>query len=269
MPDLPPDRDRLHRALAALLGRDATAVLPRKLGGGTSNESYVVEHAGAPYVLRLKRESAGATLGLVEELELLRVVAAAGITAEPVGVDVATGALLTRFVPHAVKWTAEAARGDANIARIAALLRRLHGVAAQLREFEPAHYAELYVNAAAALAPLGARDRQLAQELRGLAEEHRAQYRASVVCHNDLTAGNILDAGELLLVDFEYAARASPVVDLASLAAMNDYDRRQCRELLRAYFMTVAAPISAAEFAKVVRMVRLIAYFWALASTHE
>jgi thiamine kinase-like enzyme len=269
MPDLAPDRDRLHHALAALLGRDASAVVPRKLGGGVSNESYLIEHAGTSYVLRLKRESAGATLGLVEELELLRVMAAAGITAEPIGVDVATGALLTRFVPHAVKWTAEAAREDANIARIAALLRQLHGVTARLREFDAARYAELYVKAAAALAPLGARDRQLAQELRALAEEHRAHLRASAVCHNDLTAGNILDTGALMLVDFEYAASASPVLDLASLAAMNDYDRSQCRALLRAYFMTATAPISAAEFAKVVRMVRLIGYFWALASMHE
>ena len=263
------DHDRLQRALAALLGRDASAVMARKLGGGVSNESYVIEHAGASYVLRLQRQSAGATLDLVEELEFLRAVAAAGITAEPLGVDVATGALLTCFVPHAVKWTAQAARESANIACIAALLRRLHGVKARLREFEPVRYAELYVETAASIAGFGARERQLAQELRDLAEEYRVDYRASVVCHNDLTAGNILDAGALLLVDFEYAARASPVLDLASLAAMNDYDRRQCRELLRAYFVTATPPISAAEFAKVVRMVRLIAYFWALASTHE
>jgi thiamine kinase-like enzyme len=128
-------------------------------------------------------------------------------------------------------------------------------------------YADLYCGAAAARAPFGAEELGRAQELRALAEEYRTQWRASAVCHNDLTAANILDAGSLMLVDFEYAAYASPVLDLASLAVMNDYDSKQCRALLRAYFATATAPISAGEFAKVVRMVRLIAYFWALAST--
>ena len=49
-------------------------------------------------------------------------------------------------------------------------------------------------------------------------------------------APNVLDDGGLVLVDFEYAVRAAPVLDLAGLAGMNDYGERECRELLAAYY---------------------------------
>jgi thiamine kinase-like enzyme len=257
--------ERLSAALAALLGPAARGVEARRLGGGIGHVSYLVELPEESYVLRLKHAASAVTLGVAEEFELLRAVAAAGITAEAVRMDAATGALLTRFVPRAVTWSEAAAREGANIVRIAELLRRLHGVAVELRDFEPVRYAETYFAAATKLAPLTAHERRMAAELRTLAAGYAARYAASALCHNDLVAANILDVGDLVLVDFEYAARSSPVLDLASLAAMNDYDQSQCRELLRAYYATSAAAVSAAEFAKVVRMVRLMAYFWALA----
>jgi thiamine kinase-like enzyme len=91
------------------------------------------------------------------------------------------------------------------------------------------------------------------------------RYPPSVVCHNDLVAANVLEAGDLMLVDFEYAARAAPILDLASLAAMNDFTDHERNELLRAYYRTPNAPVSPAELADVVRMVRLMAFFWARA----
>jgi thiamine kinase-like enzyme len=85
----------------------------------------------------------------------------------------------------------------------------------------------------------------------------------NVLCHNDLVAANVLDDGNLVLVDFEYAVRAAPVLDLAGLAGMNDYGDRACRELLAAYNGDTRTPIAPAELSATVRMVRLIAYFWA------
>jgi thiamine kinase-like enzyme len=257
------ERKRLARALAALLGPEAHGIEPRKLGGGVGHVSYLVARPDASYVLRLKHASSAATIGVEEEFALLRAVAAAGITAEPLGLDVATGALLIRFVPRATTMTEAVAREPENIARIAALLRRLHGVTADLRVFDPLRYAETYLAAAARHAPLAAQEQNLATELRKLAADYLARYPASALCHNDLVAANILDTGELVLVDFEYAARAAPILDLASLAAMNEYEENHCRELLGAYYRSLA-PVSVAELAAVVRMIRLIAYFWAL-----
>jgi hypothetical protein len=49
---------------------------------------------------------------------------------------------------------------------------------------------------------------------------------------------------------------------------MNDYADDDQRELLRAYYGE-SSPISVAALADVVRMVRLIAYFWTLALPAE
>jgi thiamine kinase-like enzyme len=259
------DHERVARALAALFGPAAKNSEPRRLGGGLGHVSYLIEQAEESYVLRLKHAGTGATLGLEEEFRLLGVVAAAGITAEPVRMDRATGAMLIRFVPRAKSLTEAAARDSANVARIAALLRRLHGVRASVRVFDPLRHAEAYSSAAARHSALGPRERLLAEELRAHAADFARRYPPSVVCHNDLVAANILDAGELMLVDFEYAARAAPILDLASLAAMNDFTANDRRELLDAYYEDSDAPASPAELAGVVRLVRLLAYFWTLA----
>jgi Ser/Thr protein kinase RdoA (MazF antagonist) len=264
MRDVAQDRDRIAHALAALLGPRAKDVEPQWLGAGLSHVSYRVTFQERSYVLRLKADSAGATLGLEEEFGLLGVVAAAGITAEPLRIDIETGAMLVRFV-RADSLTEAAARDAANIARIAELLRRLHSVRAVLRVFDPQRHAEAYFATAVRDTPLTLRERRLAEELRARATDYVRRYPPSVVCHNDLVAANVLDAGDLMLVDFEYAARAAPILDLASLAAMNDFTDDDRRALLRAYYTSSKPPVSPAELADVVRMARLMGFFWARA----
>ncbi len=80
------------------------------------------------------------------------------------------------------------------------------------------------------------RARKWADELLGLARHYDSAYLPSALCHNDLVAANVLDDGDLVLVDFEYAVRAAPALDLAGLAGMNDYGENECRELLAAYY---------------------------------
>src|SRR5690606_39534213 len=102
-------------------------------------------------------------------------------------------------------------------------------------------------------------------ELFELARAYRARYPSEVLCHNDLVASNVLDDGDLKLVDFEYAVTAAPVLDLAGIAALNDFDDDGWR-LAEAYYEGMRVPFSWGELRKVVRLVRLIAYFWALSS---
>jgi Ser/Thr protein kinase RdoA (MazF antagonist) len=269
MRDIAPDRERIARALVALMGPTDTGFEPQRLGGGLGHVSYLVALKEQRYVLRLKADSAGATLGLEEEFALLRAAAAAGITAEPVRMDVETGSMLIRFVPHAATLSEVAAREPTNVARIAKLLRRLHAVRAVVRVFEPLRHAEAYFVAAAREAPLAPHERRLAEELRTRATDYARRYPPSVVCHNDLVAANILDAGDLMLIDFEYAARAAPILDLASLAAMNDFTEDDRRELLHAYYKSPNAPVSPAALSGVVRMAHLMAFFWARALPEE
>jgi aminoglycoside phosphotransferase (APT) family kinase protein len=269
MLELGSDRIRLDRAVERILGREAEGADIEVLTGGLSNDSYMVTRGESRYVIRLTRPNTGATLTLDAEWTLLQAAAKAGTTPEPVGVDAVAGALIVRYLRGAEPWTVARARDFTNITRIAALLRRLHAVPARLRMYDPLLYADSYVDAAGGNAALAPADRERAAELRALADDYLQRHAATVVCHNDLVAANVLDDGELKLIDFEYAALAAPVLDLASLAAMNDFSTTQRETLLNAYFAPEPAPFSLEEFAKVTRLVALIAYFWKLASTKQ
>ena len=76
----------------------------------------------------------------------------------------------------------------------------------------------------------------------------------------------MLDDGGLKLVDFEYAVTAAPVLDIAGLAALNDFDEDERWRLAEAYYSPAPVPFTVGELCKVARLVQLIAYFWALSS---
>ena len=191
------------------------------------------------------------------------------------------GILLTEYRSDARPWTAADARRGANIVRVAALLRRLHALAANAPAYGAERIARQYLAALSAgvdarRALLDSRTQAWAEELLELAGHYDAAHPPSALCHNDLVAANVLDGdgqvvggdsggadGRLVLVDFEYAVRAAPVLDLAGLAGMNDYGERECRELLAAYYDGERAGVSLAQLTQIVRMVLLVAFFWA------
>lgn len=56
------------------------------------------------------------------------------------------------------------------------------------------------------------------------------------LCHNDLLAGNILDAGDRLwLVDWEYAGIGNPLFDLANVSGNSQLTNEQDQIFLTAY----------------------------------
>jgi thiamine kinase-like enzyme len=258
-PDLAFVRSALRRLLPDV------AQLPRglhceHLAGGVEQRSFLVTVAARQYVLRLRADAMVALLDIETEARVMGAVAAAGLAPRVIAADRETGALLTEYRPGATPWTPAAARAAANIDRAADLLRALHSVRATLPRFAATDIAERYF---ADLAAGGRHDVTLSEELARLARAYDGHYRADSLCHNDLVAANVLDGGGLVLVDFEYAVCGAPILDLASLAGMNDYTESQRRELLRAYYGE-RVPVTSAEFADVVRMVRLFAMFWAL-----
>src|SRR5690606_3377853 len=155
---------------------------------------------------------------------------------------------------------------DDGIRRVAALLTRLHRLRSGARPFDPERFAAQYLTGACADERLDDRQRRLAHELRERARAYRCRFPSIVVCHNDLVPSNILDDGRLRLVDFEYAVLAAPVLDLAGLAALNGFDAGARQRLVEAYYCGSPAPFTPIELDRVVRMVQLMAYFWALHS---
>ena len=288
------ETEALRAALRTLLPDAASADFAdlryRLLAGGVNRRSYLVEVGrGRPpgmaevprtqeqfrgrYVLRLPTPGAAGLLDLATEARAMRAAAAAGLAPAVVGVDAAAGVLLTEYRGDAVPWTAAAARRTANIPRAAALLRSLHAIDVDLPGYAAERIATGYLTALASGPTENARPgdaclRSWADELVTLARRYDALHPPAAFCHNDLFAANVLDDGALVLVDFEYAVRGSPLLDLASLAGMNDFTDSQLRSLLAAYYRDASGPgadlgSDAGELARVVRMVRLMAFFWA------
>ncbi|MYF68869.1 MAG: phosphotransferase family protein [Proteobacteria bacterium] len=275
--------------LAGLLGVAAAELQVQPLPGGISNRGCLLSRGSDRWAVRVPLASGagdvfdtsqafdtgvtpgtGLTLRIEDELRVLEVAGAAGLAPEVLAHDADSGALVTRYLTGAEPLTAEQARSDVNIERIATVLRRLHGLPAPVGvgAFQPTEPARVYTRSAHS-APDSEIDgvnelRRWSTEFRQLAETHEAEFSRAVLCHNDLVAANILDDGRLWLVDFEYAVRADPILDLAGLAGLNGFGPTHCNRLLDAYYGPGCAPIDLAQLNQVIRLVRLMAFFWAL-----
>ena len=266
------------RRLCRLLDIDVEALRVRPLSGGLTNRSFRFDHGGHSWAVRLPFESRAHrlhTLDAATEARVLGAVARAGLTPHVILHDAASGALVTEYLHRAVPWCVERARRPENVRRIAAVLRSLHAVelAPGLRPFRPVELSEAYVESArrqaSGRAGFSDEERSWARQLRRLAVEYGASFPPTVLCHHDLVAANILDAGRLWLVDFEYALQAHPILDLASVAGMNGYDAHQCEWLLGAYFDAEPVAFRAEQLRAAVRLERLLSYFWAISQRDD
>lgn len=262
-------RAALRRLLPELDDASLEAARCRPLAGGVNLRSYQVDVDGGRYVLRLPTPGAEGLLDAATEARAMGAAAAAGLAPRVVKVDAAAGLLLTEYRDRAAPWTAAAARVPRNIVRTAKLLRSLHAIEVDLPAYAAERIARGYLAALTAGASPelarfgGARIEAWAEELVSLARRYDALHAPSAFCHNDLAAANVLDDGDLMLVDFEYAVRGSPLLDLAGLAVMNDFVDMEQRALLEAYDQDAATRARSAELARTVRMVRLLSFFWA------
>jgi Ser/Thr protein kinase RdoA (MazF antagonist) len=234
---------------------DAAAVAQvRGLGGGLNPRSFLVGVSGRRFVLRLPAGKPVALLDLATEARAMRAAAAAGIAPPVAAVDVEAGLLLTEY--HA----ATPGRLPA-IRRMTAVLRALHGLDVDVPVYVAAQIAARYL---AALEPrdFTAVEKGWADELLRLARDFDVRHSPTAFCHNDLVAENVLDDGATLrLVDFEYAVRGAPLLDLAGLAGMNGFGGAARRELLAAYYGDVPV-VTLADLDAAIRLVRLLAFFW-------
>jgi thiamine kinase-like enzyme len=236
----------------------------RALGGGVQPRTYSATTGNRRCVLRLPTPNSMALLDLETEARAMRAAAAAGLAPAVVAVDSEAGLLLTELDGAPCR-SAENVRHPAVLAQIVRLLRALHAVAIDLPVIVVGRVVATYVAAVEAGArPLTTDERAWAAELTTLARAFDASYAPTAFCHNDLVAANILgDGATARLIDFEYAGRAAPLLDLANLGAMNDFAVSHRRLLLAEYYGKSADAPAERELDSAIRMVRLLAYFWA------
>lgn len=204
--------------------------------GGITNRNFVVRSGGEVSVARLCEERP--LLGIDRRNEVVCQQAAASWGLAPEVIHHESGLLVTRFVAGRTL-TAADVREPEVLARLAALLRRLHGswdaLTGEVLSFCPFRAVRTYARSAARLGaerPVEIDD--LLEDARRLS--HRIAPFRPTLCHNDLLPANLIDEGRRLwLVDWEYAGVGHPLFDLANLAANAGLDDDQEADLLAAY----------------------------------
>jgi thiamine kinase-like enzyme len=229
------DEDAARLAALPLWGGQALAITP--LPGGITNRNYRVEAAGRACVARVCAERRHLGIDRRNEVACQRAAGALGVAPEVIAFE--RGVLVSAFVPGRTL-AADDARDPGVLARLAALLRRLHDawdtVAGLVLFFSPFQTVRTYAETARALgARLPADIDALLDDTRRLAR--RVAPYVPAPCHNDLLPANLIDDphGRLWLVDWEYAGMGHPLFDLANLAANAGLDADEEAEWLRHY----------------------------------
>jgi thiamine kinase-like enzyme len=208
------------------------------LSGGLTNENYLVEAAGARYVVRLPGRST----------ELLSIDRANEVFNTKAAAESGVGPRVLEHIPDLDVMVLEFISGptmSANtlgskhiVSRMAASFRRLHGGRRFLKDFNMFRLIEYYlgiVDEHSVTIPEGYRD-----WLPTVAEIERAVAVGSlpsVPCHNDLLCENFIDDGDTLrIVDYELSGNNDPCFDLGNTAQEADFDEDLRAALCEAYF---------------------------------
>ena len=191
------------------------------LAGGTANVSYRVRSLQGWFVVRLHRPYAP-ELGVDRrrEARLHAAAAAAGLAPAILAADPGGSFLVTEYA-DARRWDSEDMEDPERLMLLARTLGRLHALPApqtpafDLATLAAGHVAAIVRTEPAAAGVLG----PLLVRAQGILAEQTAAARPHCIVHNDLNHANLLGEAPLYLIDWEYAAVADPLSDLACLVA--------------------------------------------------
>ena len=219
---------------------------PAPLEGGITNRNYRVTLGGEEYVVRRPGKDTD-LLGIDRGGERLANATAAGLGIAPAVAASRDDCLVTRFVACTPVTASEISE---RAGEIASALRAFHGSGVLL----PTSFwvSDLLGEYASVVTGLGrSLPRGFSRAVLAAARIETAMPRARACpCHNDLLAGNIINAcddGRIMLVDWEYAGMGDPRFDLGNLAVNNDFDAEAELRLLEAYHGTPPSARAHAE----------------------
>jgi len=160
------------------------------------------------------------------EADIQSTVAQAGLAPRVLFVDETV--YLTEYIEGTV-WEPQCLDKAGNLELIAATLKRLHALPLTGRSFDAMvaarHYVENIKNP----------DSDLIERCNRIIESMRLPHKLCC-CHNDLVAGNMITAPDLLFIDWEYACDNDPLFDLATIVEHHELSELQITRFLDAYF---------------------------------
>ena len=220
----------IDEALSLIPGWRAASYSWEFMARGLTNRNFLVERDGAKYVLRLDApHTALFSLDRETELRVHRQAAKAGLAPQIIYANPDEGVQLHEYVPGRVL-AAEDLRSRVVLESIASVLRQAHSLECCGKAFSSTAAAEVYIEA------VGIRGPWLDTARRCQALIERAPVADNLVCsHNDPVVDNFVDAGRLVMIDWEYACDNDAYFDLAVVVAHHDLDEEQADILLSSY----------------------------------
>lgn len=221
----------------ALAARDSDVASVVLLRDGLSNDSWLVRTAHDAVVVRINNPNEQVLhVDRNAEKEILQVAAAAGIGPEVLLCDPERHVLVTRYLGPTC--TPDDLHAPERIARTGRLLRRLHALGAP-PSLSSMQWHEVIADYVATLTTMNRKTSLLDEEVKAraiaIALEIEGTSSLRCLCHNDVNCLNLVDPGELKLLDWEYAGVGDPYFDLASVAFYNEFGTDERALLLRAY----------------------------------
>ena len=195
--------------------------LAARLYGGNVNTSYRVDTGAGRFVVRLHNDLAE-TLGADHEREaqLHAAAAAAGLAPALVFVDPEHRFMVMEYVAGEV-WSVQDMVRPERLVQLGAALSVLHTVVPPIvSPYDIPAVLDVHYRRLSAVSP---EERpwfdQLMERAGEAFEASGSHQRPKVLIHNDLYHANLIGKDRLFLLDWEYAAVADPLFDLATLLA--------------------------------------------------
>ncbi|HEY6454107.1 MAG TPA: phosphotransferase [Steroidobacteraceae bacterium] len=259
----PPTSVAWQQALGQVPGAEPGADIEvQALAGGTTNATFRVQTRMGRFVVRL-HEPYSLDLGVDRKREavLHAAAAAAGLASRVLAADPAGRYLVTEFL-NGAPWRAADFADENRLRALAHTLCELHalpppkGLRVQLRALLEGHLAHIAAQDGAAVQLLRP---QVRRALEILARQADAARPACIV-HGDLSHTNVMGRGRPRLIDWEYAAVADPLMDLACLAAYYPPVMAHGTTLLRRCGLPGSVTLSALE--DLAWVYRLLSNLW-------
>ncbi len=253
------------RRIPQLAGRSLDGFEIEPLASLT-NRNYKLSMGGEFYVLRIAGEGTHRYIDRAAESRNAGLASSIGIAPELLYLDPQSGLMLTRFIEGGAPLRASDIRRPDLLRSAVGLLKRLHGsglVFAGRMDLFPK--LDEYI----ALAAQGGWPAGLdLMPIRRRAETARAALEQTAIpfvpSHIDPVPHNFVrSSASLYLLDWEYAAMAEPMWDLAAVSIEAELNAALERDLLDAYFAS-AATEQVGRFALYKASLNLLAAAWAV-----
>lgn len=230
----------------------------RVLKKGMTNRSFIFKCNGKHYIMRIPGEGTAQLINRQEEYAVYHQVERLPYVERTIYLNPDNGYKLTQFIEHS--HNCDANNWD-EVQRCMQLLRKMHGEHLKVdHQFDVYRQLEFYeglrkgASAYRDYDAVKARVTQLRDFVAGLDKEW-------TLCHIDANPDNFVfdRAGQLYLIDWEYAGMQDPHIDIAMFAIYAMYDQEQLDRLIDAYF---GAPIDELTRYKIYAYVAICGLLW-------